>query len=253
MEAIAQKYHSFSTVAIFGTAGEPAEADVSLSNFRGYSWQWFGRYWTGESLTGPRTHVHLLIWRKAFRMCQVKARVEKLMRKFILTTLAAISLTAGGVLYADRAQAAPLFDGLQGAVPASNIENVQFPLPFLSRFFGGHRYCWYWDGWNGPGWYWCGYRWRRNFGWGGAEEWHGWNAPGRHVAPSFRRAPHGTAYRGPSGPAYRAPSGPAFRGPTNPGGHGPSFSHGPSGHGPSGRAPSGPRPKGPGGHGPKGH
>ena len=119
-------------------------------------------------------------------MFRGEAQVEKVMRKFILTTVAAISLTAGGALYADRAQAAPLFDGLQGAVPASNIENVQFPFPF----FGGHRYCWYFDGWRGPGWYWCGYRWRRGLGWGGGEGWHGWSSPG-HRGGYGEHAPRG--------------------------------------------------------------
>jgi hypothetical protein len=31
----------------------------------------------------------------------------------------------------------------------------------------GRRYCWYDDGWRGPGWYWCGYHWHRGVGWGG--------------------------------------------------------------------------------------
>ena len=67
------------------------------------------------------------------------------MRKFILATVAAISLTAGGALYADRAQAAPLFDGLQGALPASNIENVQF----YYHYYRHRRYCWYpWLAWT---------------------------------------------------------------------------------------------------------
>ena len=29
------------------------------------------------------------------------------------------------------------------------VEHVQF-------IWLGHNYCWYDDGWNGPGWYWCG-------------------------------------------------------------------------------------------------
>ena len=49
----------------------------------------------------------------------------------------------------------------------SAVEQVQF-------FFGGHRHCWYPDGWRGPGWYWCGYRWRRGLGWGGGEGFRGW-------------------------------------------------------------------------------
>jgi hypothetical protein len=40
--------------------------------------------------------------------------------------------------------------------------------------WGGRRHCWYPDGWHGPGWYWCGYRLRRGFGWGGEEGFRGW-------------------------------------------------------------------------------
>jgi hypothetical protein len=40
--------------------------------------------------------------------------------------------------------------------------------------WGGRQYCWYPDGWKGPGWYWCGYRLRVGFGWGGPAGWHGW-------------------------------------------------------------------------------
>jgi hypothetical protein len=94
------------------------------------------------------------------------------MRTFILATVSAVSMTAGNALYVNRAQAVPMFNGLQDAAPASNIENVQF-------FFGGRRYCWYPAGWQGPGWYWCGYARRRGFGWGGGHGWHGWSSPGR--------------------------------------------------------------------------
>jgi hypothetical protein len=38
----------------------------------------------------------------------------------------------------------------------------------------GRRYCWYDDGWHGPGFYWCGYARRHGLGWGGGSGWHGW-------------------------------------------------------------------------------
>ena len=38
------------------------------------------------------------------------------------------------------------------------------PSPY---FWGGRNYCWYGGGWHGPGFYWCGYAWRRGWGWGG--------------------------------------------------------------------------------------
>ncbi len=51
------------------------------------------------------------------------------------------------------------------------IENAQF-------LFGGQNYCWYDGGWQGPGWYWCGYAWRSGLGWGGGEGFHGWSRQG---------------------------------------------------------------------------
>jgi len=53
------------------------------------------------------------------------------------------------------------------------------PSPY---FWGGRNYCWYGGGWHGPGFYWCGYAWRRGGGWGGPGGWHGWwyGRPGWH-------------------------------------------------------------------------
>ena len=53
---------------------------------------------------------------------------------------------------------------------SSPVEPAQF-------FWGGHRYCWYDFGWQGPGWYRCGFAWRTGFGWGGPVGWHGWRRP----------------------------------------------------------------------------
>jgi hypothetical protein len=56
----------------------------------------------------------------------------------------------------------------------SQVQNAQF-------VFGGRSYCWYGDGWQGPGFYWCGYAFRTGLGWGGGAGWHGWHGggPGR--------------------------------------------------------------------------
>jgi hypothetical protein len=43
---------------------------------------------------------------------------------------------------------------------------------------GSREYCWYDDGWQGPGFYWCGYRLRVGYGWGGPAGWHGWRVGG---------------------------------------------------------------------------
>jgi hypothetical protein len=72
------------------------------------------------------------------------------------------------------AQAAPLDASgqLNAAADGLNvIERTQF-------IFGGHRHCFYDNGWHGPGWYWCGYAMRQGFGWGGPVGWHNWNRGG---------------------------------------------------------------------------
>ena len=46
------------------------------------------------------------------------------------------------------------------ATDLSSIKQAQF-------IFGGRKYCFYLDGWHRPGFYWCGYAYRRGLGWGG--------------------------------------------------------------------------------------
>ena len=75
----------------------------------------------------------------------------------------AIAAVGDGIVSGDRA-----------AVHVSQAEDAQF-------VFGDRRFCWYLDGWQGPGWYWCGFNHRRGFGWGGGE---GWND--RRRAPERR-------------------------------------------------------------------
>jgi hypothetical protein len=81
---------------------------------------------------------------------------------------AAVVLTA---LPIGVAQAAPISpQGLKAAAgEQSAIDQVQYRL-------AGREYCWYDDGWRGPGFYWCGYRLRVGLGWGGPEGWHGWRS-----------------------------------------------------------------------------
>ena len=52
-------------------------------------------------------------------------------------------------------------------------ENVQF-------FWSGHNYCWYDDGWNGPGWYWCDMYLQSGIGWGGGYGGHHWRGGHPH-------------------------------------------------------------------------
>lgn len=46
----------------------------------------------------------------------------------------------------------------------------------------GHDYCFYFDGWNGPGWYRCGWAWRSGYGFGGFYGWNDW-----YYGPAFAR------------------------------------------------------------------
>lgn len=95
---------------------------------------------------------------------------------------------------ASSAQAAPIsVDPLVAAHDLAPKQDVQY-------FFGGRSYCFYPDGWRGPGFYWCGYNWRRGYGWGGPMGWRGWGgAPG----PGFYNQPRYYG-RGPDmRPGYR--------------------------------------------------
>jgi hypothetical protein len=97
---------------------------------------------------------------------------EIVMRKLGLVLVAAALLAfasmAGGML-SGTAQAAPAsLSGQLGAIDSLS------PIEKSAYIYGGRSHCWYNNGWNGPGWYWCGYRTRRGMGWGGASGWNGW-------------------------------------------------------------------------------
>ena len=88
------------------------------------------------------------------------------MRKRILLLLAAAGLAGLGLTL--PAKAAPALPGIDRAVSAlSSIEDAAY-------VYRGRRYCFYNNGWNGPGWYWCGSAYRRGYGWGGYRGWQGW-------------------------------------------------------------------------------
>jgi hypothetical protein len=91
------------------------------------------------------------------------------MRKTMFGLVTAAALATSSMLASGPADAVAI--GAGGYATAVHdldiLENAQF-------IFEGRRYCWYDVGWNGPGWYWCGYALRRGFGWGGAEGWRGW-------------------------------------------------------------------------------
>lgn len=91
--------------------------------------------------------------------------------KNLRMVLAVAAALGAGALMSGTAQAAPA--GLAAHLNAVGVElNV---VEKTQYYFGGRRYCFYEDGWNGPGWYWCGYRLRRGLGFGGGHGWHNWH------------------------------------------------------------------------------
>jgi len=92
--------------------------------------------------------------------------------------------------------------GLKPALDASDL--VQKTAVFIVE---GNRYCFYFNGWHGPGWYRCGFAWRRNLGWGGEYGWQSWS-----YGPAERRYGHGARVRGTiEGPRNNVESSTAIR------------------------------------------
>jgi hypothetical protein len=100
------------------------------------------------------------------------------MRNFVLSLATAGFLVAGGVLSASPAHAALL--GAPGALDAAVDELAV--IHQAQNVYGGRRYCYYENGWSGPGWYWCGYGSRVGLGYGGPVGWRGWTRGGGAVA-----------------------------------------------------------------------
>jgi hypothetical protein len=128
--------------------------------------------------------------------------------------------------------AGPAEAAMGGALPSTQV----LPIEQAQFFFLGHNFCWYDDGWQGPGWYWCNYAWRSGYGWGGGDGWHGWNRGQWHG----NRGPQGMPPRTPLSdtPQYHAPLNNVVRTPQVKGG---AF---PQGAAPHGAAPNGAGPKG---------
>src|SRR6266536_1639238 len=139
------------------------------------------------------------------------------MRKLGLILAAATAFTAGGAI--TGAQALPLgSDPMREATGRVDaVQNVQV------FYWHGRRYCWYDDAWNGPGWYWCGYAWRWNLGWGGGFGWHGWRGGHRdkhhdhigkphdgkqqHIGKQHQFKPSGSSFKPSGGGGGLKPSG----------------------------------------------
>ncbi len=104
------------------------------------------------------------------------------MRNWLLSGAAALILGVGALATSGAAQAAPM--GIDPLVLAGQDMNLAQDAQYYA---GGRQYCFYPNGWRGPGFYWCGYAWRRGYGWGGPHGWRGWGAPGRVVPRAYDR------------------------------------------------------------------
>jgi hypothetical protein len=144
------------------------------------------------------------------------------MRKIGLTLTAALAVV--GAMIGGRSHAAVIAPIALGtaADELAAVDTVQF-------FWRGRQFCWYNTGWRGPGWYQCGFRWRRGLGWGGPIGWRGWRRPGIRVG------------QGPNRPGINRPGG-NRPGINRPGGNRPGTTTGQGGNRPGMNRPGGNRP-----------
>jgi hypothetical protein len=93
-----------------------------------------------------------------------------------------LAVAAGALLVATQANA--------GSFPVNTLTGAETGLvdQVAVRVYvhEGRRYCFYFDGWHGPGWYRCGFAWRQGIGWGGVYGWNSWS-----YGPYERRHHHG--------------------------------------------------------------
>ena len=109
---------------------------------------------------------------------------------YVCATTAALALSASS----GHAMSINISAGVKPALDATDM--IQKAAVFIVE---GQRYCFYFDGWHGAGWYRCGFSHRRNFGWGGEYGWQGWS-----YGPAEKRYGHGGTTSTTSGRARRS-------------------------------------------------
>ena len=98
------------------------------------------------------------------------------MRKIVGVTAAAALAASGAASAASLGSSIGLHDAGNALDPIENAQLVR----------GGYNYCWYDDGWHGPGWYVCDYGpWVYDRWWGGPLGWHHWRRRGPHLHGAF--------------------------------------------------------------------
>ncbi len=113
--------------------------------------------------------------------CQEWSHVDRKVDGFVVDGAVASRVSSGAAIgvvlfiflvlaaHAHAAAVGFLTETLESTCKRSEpIERIQY---FTTN---GDEYCWYDDGWNGPGWYCCGDEWIAGYGWGGGYGWNGW-------------------------------------------------------------------------------
>jgi len=113
-------------------------------------------------------------------------------KRLIGTTVALLLSTSVAIGHAEAAPSGQYIFGVDRAGELPSLDHVQF-------FFGGRNFCWYDDGWRGPGFYWCGYAFRSGYGWGGGAGWNGWRGGGGSRAIGGRSGGNRSAVGGHGG------------------------------------------------------
>ena len=101
---------------------------------------------------------------------------EAMMRSSLVVGM--LALMAGSALTHGGAQAASL--GIANGGLRTTAQNLNL-LEDVVYVWGGRNYCWYDDGWQGPGWYVCNYGpWVSGLWWGGGYRWNNWHGGHSH-------------------------------------------------------------------------
>ncbi|MBX9824918.1 MAG: hypothetical protein K2Y27_07960, partial [Xanthobacteraceae bacterium] len=103
------------------------------------------------------------------------------MNKFLFVL---VSTAAVGIAGVGAGHAMPLNAGSK-AIKDAAADTADHVDQIALYVVGGRRYCFYFDGWRGAGWYRCGFAWRQGLGWGGVYGWRGWE-----YGPAARRFGH---------------------------------------------------------------
>lgn len=82
-----------------------------------------------------------------------------------------LAAAAGALLAATPVSAAGIPPNRLADVSSDLVDQVALRV----YIHEGRRYCFYFNGWHGPGWYRCGFAFRRGLGWGGVYGWNDWS------------------------------------------------------------------------------